>query len=63
MSKTKQISITLSEETLKYLEELADINCRSRSGMIEFILQGEKHKDEALDKEARYYDNNNRLKI
>ena len=60
MGKTKQISITLSEETLNYLEELAEINCRSRSGMIEFILQGEKHRDEALDEEARYYDKSNR---
>ena len=56
MGKTKQISITLSEDTLKYLEELAEINFRSRSGMIEFILQAEKHRDEALDEEARHYD-------
>lgn len=46
MSKTKQISITLSEDTLAYVEYRAAINCRSRSGMIEFILQGEKHRDE-----------------
>ena len=61
MGKTKQISITLSEEILAYVEYLAAVNCRSRSGMIEFILQAEKHRDEALDEEARNYDKNNRV--
>lgn len=60
MSKTKQISITLSEDTLAYVEYLAAINCRSRSGMIEFIIQGEKHRENSMDKEDIQYDKSSR---
>lgn len=61
MRKTKQISITLSADALLYLEKLAEINCRTRSAMLEWLLQQEKQKDDALDEEARYYDKNNRI--
>lgn len=36
---TKQISITIEEEQLKYLDELADLNGRSRSSMLNWLLK------------------------
>lgn len=36
---TKQISITIEEEQLKYLDELAEINGRSRSSMLNWLLK------------------------
>lgn len=36
---TKQISITIEEEQLAYLDELAEINGRSRSGMLGWLLK------------------------
>lgn len=55
---TKQISITIEEEQLTYLDKLADINSRSRSGMIGYLIKMAQDQDKALDEEARYYDNN-----
>lgn len=52
---TKQISITIEEEQLKYLDELADINGRSRSGMISWLIKQSQAEDEALDQEAACY--------
>ena len=52
---TKQISITIDEEQLKYLDELADINGRSRSGMISWLIKQSQAEDEALDQEAACY--------
>lgn len=52
---TKQISITIDEEQLKYLDELADINGRSRSGMISWLIKKSQAEDEALDQEAACY--------
>ena len=48
---TKQISITIEEEHLKYLDELAITNKRSRSGMIGWILQM------AMENDAQEEDN------
>ena len=48
----KQISITLDEKLLKYLEELADINGRSRSGMISWLIKKSYEEDVALEVEA-----------
>ena len=53
---TKQISITIDEEQLKYLDELADINGRSRSGMISWLIKQSQDNDKALDEEANSYD-------
>ena len=36
---TKQISITIDEEQLAYLDKLAEINGRSRSGMISWLIK------------------------
>ncbi len=52
---TKQISITIDEEQLKYLDELADINGRSRSGMISWLIKKSQAEDEALDQDAACY--------
>lgn len=52
---TKQISITIEEVLLKYLDDLADINGRSRSGMINWIIQKSYDDDKALDEEAKSY--------
>ena len=36
---TKNISITLDQDLLEYLDELADINNRTRSGMISYLIK------------------------
>lgn len=56
---TKQISITIDEEQLTYLDEMADINSRTRSGMISYLIKQSMDQDKALDEEADYYDKNN----
>ena len=48
---TKNISITLEEEQLTYLDELADINGRSRSGMISWLIK-KSQEDKSLDEQA-----------
>lgn len=52
---TKQISITIEEDLLNYLDKLADINGRSRSGMINWLIQRSYDEDKALDEEAKSY--------
>ena len=52
---TKNISITLDEEQLEYLDELADINGRSRSGMISWLIRKCQEEDKNLDEEAIAY--------
>lgn len=49
---TKNISITLEEEQLTYLDELADINGRSRSGMISWLIKRSQDEDKILDEQA-----------
>lgn len=56
---TKQISITIEEEQLTYLDELAEINGRSRSGMISYLIKLSMDQDKALDEEAKSYEINN----
>ena len=53
----KQISVTIDEDLLKYLDDLADINGRSRSGMINWLIQRSYDDDKALDEEAAVYEN------
>lgn len=50
---TKQISITIEEDQLIYLDELAEINSRSRSGMISYLIKQFMDQDKALDEEAK----------
>lgn len=50
---TKNISITIEEDLLTYLDELADINGRTRSGMISWFILNSKRADEDFDKEAK----------
>ena len=52
---TKQISITIEEEQLTYLDELAEINGRSRSGMICYLIKLSMDQDKAQDEEAKSY--------
>lgn len=52
---TKQISITIEEDLLKYLDELANINGRSRSGMINWLIQRSYEEDLLLDEEANIH--------
>lgn len=52
---TKNISLTIDEDLLAYLDELAEINGRSRSGMISWLIRRSKEEDEELDKEAAAY--------
>ena len=51
----KQISITIDEELIKYLDDLADINGRSRSGMINWLIQRSYEEDLILDEEANIH--------
>lgn len=44
---TKQISITIEEEQLAYLDELADINGRTRSSMLNWLLKMAEASDAA----------------
>ena len=53
---TKNISITLDEDLLKYLDDLADVNGRTRSGMISWLITQSKAADEDLDQEAKEYE-------
>ena len=53
---TKNISVTIEEDLLDYLDELADINGRSRSGMISWLILNSKRADEELDEEAKSYE-------
>ena len=48
---TKQISITIEEEQLKYLDELAKINGRSRSSMLNWLLKMAEASDNAESEE------------
>lgn len=52
---TKAITITIEEDMLKYLDELSEINSRSRSGMINWLLKKSYDEDVALDEEAKSY--------
>ena len=53
MSKTKNISLTIDEELLAYVDELAAINDRSRSSMISWIIRTQYEMDKALDEDPR----------
>lgn len=57
MSKTKNISLTIDEELLAYVDELADINDRSRSSMISWMIRQQYDQDKNLDEEALSYEN------
>jgi len=56
MSKTKNISLTLDEELLAYVDELASINDRSRSSMISWMIRQQYEQDKNLDEEALSYE-------
>lgn len=48
---TKNISVTIEEELLNYLDEMADINGRTRSGMISWLIKQSKEQDEHVDED------------
>ena len=56
MSKTKNISLTIDEELLAYVDEVAAINGRSRSSMISWMIRQQYDQDKNLDEEAEIYD-------
>ena len=49
----KQISITIDEGLLHYIDEVADINGRSRSGMIAWLIKRSQEEDESLEQQAK----------
>lgn len=53
---TKNISITIEENLLNYLDELADINGRSRSSMLSWLIKKSYDEDNLLDEEADNYE-------
>lgn len=58
MSKTKNISLTIDEELLAYVDELASINNRSRSSMISWMIRQQYDQDKSLEEEAESYESN-----
>lgn len=60
MSKTKNISLTIDAELLAYVDGLADINGRSRSSMISWMIRQQFDLDNNLEREAQTYENNYR---
>lgn len=46
------ISISIDNDLLAYVDEVAEINGRSRSGMISWFLKQEREKDLDLDEEV-----------
>jgi len=53
---TKNISITLDQDLLEYLDELAEINDRTRSGMIAYLIKQSYLEDINTDLNAQEYD-------
>jgi len=53
---TKNISVTIEEDLLNYLDELAEINGRSRSGMISWFILNSKRAYDELDEEAKRWE-------
>lgn len=49
----KQISITIDEGLLHYIDEVADINGRSRSGMIAWLIKKSQEEDESLEQQSK----------
>ena len=56
MNKTKNISLTIDDELLAYVDELAAINDRSRSSMISWMIRQQYDLDADLDREAQTYE-------
>lgn len=52
---TKNISITLDEDLINYIDDIAVINGRTRSNTIAWFIKMEMARDKALDEEARSY--------
>ena len=46
------ISISIDKDLLKYVDDVAEINGRTRSGMIAWFLKQEQERDKELDKEV-----------
>ena len=55
---TKNISITLDQDLLDYLDELADINDRTRSGMISYLIKQSYLEDINTDLNAKEAEEN-----
>lgn len=51
IKKTTNISISIDIDLLKYLDDVCDINCRSRSAMIVFLISKMKREDDELEAE------------
>ena len=50
---TKNISITIDQDLLEYLDKLAEINDRTRSGMISYLIKQTYLEDKSLDLHAQ----------
>lgn len=46
------ISISIDRDLLAYVDEVAEINGRSRSGMISWFLKQEQDRDRVLEEEV-----------
>ena len=53
---TKTVSITLEDNILEYIDEVAKNNQRSRSNAIAWLIKMEMAKDAALEEEAKEHD-------
>ena len=54
----KQVNVTIDDDLLSYLDELADINGRTRSGMLNRLIQMSYEEDKKLEEEAKFYESN-----
>lgn len=53
---TRTVSITLEDNILEYIDEVAKLNQRSRSNTIAWLIKMEMAKDAALEEEAKEHD-------
>ena len=57
------ITMTIDADLIKYLEDLASANHRSRSGMMEQLIREELERDQIMDEYARRCDDGQQTDI
>ena len=57
------ITMTIDADLIKYLEDLASVNHRSRSGMMEQLIREELERDQIMDEYARRCDDGQQTNI
>ena len=60
MSNKINKSITVDQDNWIYIQQLARVNRRSVSGMIDWLISRSREEDNNLEQEAKEYDKGNR---